>query len=100
MLYQDKKSGKAFAKRFQVGGVTREKLYQLVPATGGKVVWFDVAAKQESMPGVLRVILSGRCKARIKELDFDMNTLNVSTRGAKGLTVTKWPVRTVTVKRE
>lgn len=99
MIYQDKKSGKAFAKRFQIGGVTREKLYQLVPATGGKVVWFDVAAKEESMPGILRVILSGRCKARIKEFDFDMDALNVSTRGAKGLTVTKWPVRTVTVKR-
>ena len=26
MVYQDKASGKAFAKRFQIGGVTRDKL--------------------------------------------------------------------------
>lgn len=95
MVYQDKASGKAFAKRFQLGGVTREKLYQLVPSEGSRVVWLDVADAEKQMPRTARIILSGRCKARIKEFEFDFSPLAVSSRGAKGLTVTKWPVRAV-----
>lgn len=95
MLYQDKKSGKAFAKRFQVGGVTREKLYSLVPSEGSRVVFLDVAKVEESMPKQVHVTLSGRCSARVKEFDFDLSPLSVGQRGAKGLTVTHWPIRQV-----
>lgn len=95
MIYQDKESGKAFAKRFQVGGVTREKLYSLVPSEGSRVVFFDVAKTEEGMPGKVHVSLSGRCKARVKEFDFDLAQLSVGQRGAKGLTVTHWPIRQV-----
>jgi topoisomerase-4 subunit A len=95
MIYQDKKSGKAFAKRFQVGGVTREKLYPLVASEGSKVVYFDVAASEASMPKKVQIILSGRCSARIKEFEHDLSGLSVGSRGAKGITVTQWPVRQV-----
>lgn len=95
MIYQDKESGKAFAKRFQVGGVTREKLYSLVASEGSKVVYLDVAAKEADMPKKVEIILSGRCSARIKEFEFDLKPLTVGSRGAKGLTVTQWPIRQV-----
>ena len=95
MVYQDKKSGKAFAKKFQIGGVTREKLYPLVPSEGSKVVFFDVAKSEKEMPELLTIILSGRCSARVKEFEFDISELGVSTRSARGVTITKWPVRTV-----
>jgi topoisomerase-4 subunit A len=95
MIYQDKKSGKAFAKRFQVGGVTREKLYPLVASEGSKVVYFDVAASESAMPKKVQVILSGRCSARIKEFEHDLSGLSVGSRGAKGITVTQWPIRQV-----
>ena len=39
MVYQDKASGKAFAKRFRIGGVTRDKLYPLVKSEGSRVVY-------------------------------------------------------------
>lgn len=94
LLYQDKKSGKAFVKKFQIGGVTREKLYSLVPSEGSKVIFFDIAKSEKDIPQGLKVILSGRCKARVKEFEFDLSGLSVSSRGAKGITVTKWPVRT------
>jgi topoisomerase-4 subunit A len=95
MVYQDKESGKAFAKRFQIGGVTREKLYPLVPSEGSKVLFFDVAKAETSMPKKLTIYLSGRCSARVKEFEFDLSELTVSSRGAKGVTVTKYPVRSV-----
>ncbi len=95
MIYQDKESGKAFAKRFQVGGVTREKLYPLVASEGSKVVFFDVAASEAAMPKKVEIILSGRCSARVKEFEFDLSGLSVGSRSAKGITVTQWPVRQV-----
>src|ERR1700690_418426 len=41
MIYQDGASGKAFAKRFQIGGLTRDKLYPLVKPDGSRVVYLD-----------------------------------------------------------
>lgn len=96
LLYQDKKTGKCFAKRFTVGGVTRDKLYPLVASEGSKVVYFDVTKNKEAMPDLLRIQLSGRCKARIKDFEYDLTEANIGTRGAKGVTVTKYPVRKVT----
>jgi len=96
LLYQDKKTGKCFAKRFTVGGVTRDKPYLLTASEGSKVVYFDVTKNQEAMPDLLRIQLSGRSKARVKDFEFDLTEANVGTRGAKGITVTKYPVRKVT----
>jgi topoisomerase-4 subunit A len=95
LLYEDGASGKTFAKRFQIGGVTRDKPYSLTPSAGSKVHFLDVADTAASAPAAVTVCLSGRCKARIKEFDFDLRGLSVSNRGAKGITVTKWPVRAV-----
>jgi topoisomerase IV subunit A len=95
LLYQDKESGKCFAKRFTVGGVTRDKLYSLVASEGSEVVFFDIAKAQETMPQTVKLTLSGRCSARVKEFEFDLKDIPVSTRSAKGVTVTKYPVRKV-----
>ncbi len=95
MIYQDKESGKAFAKRFQVGGVTREKLYPLAASEGSKVVFFDVAKTEASLPKSVEVELSARCSARKKEFSFDLKELSVGGRAAKGITVTEYPVKRV-----
>jgi len=95
MIYQDKESGKAFAKKFQVGGVTREKLYPLVASEGSRVVFLDVAKVATSTTKKVNVTLSGRCAARVKEFEFDLSPLTVGQRGAKGVTVTQWPIRMV-----
>lgn len=95
MIYQDKESGKAFAKKFQVGGVTRDKLYSLVPSEGSRVVFLDVAKVESSTTQKVNVTLSGRCAARIKEFEYDLSPLAIGQRGAKGVTVTQWPIRQV-----
>ena len=95
MIYQDKESGKAFAKRFQVGGVTREKLYPLTASEGSKVVFLDVAKSEATLPKSVEIELSARCSARKKEFSFDLTGLSVGGRGAKGLTVTEYPVKRV-----
>lgn len=95
MVYQDGASGKAFAKRFQVGGVTRDKLYSLVKSEGSKVVYLDVSPTEKAMPKKLHISLDGRSKARVREFDFDLSAVSVGSRSAKGLTVTKWSVKDV-----
>ncbi|MBC7369215.1 MAG: DNA gyrase/topoisomerase IV subunit A [Undibacterium sp.] len=95
MVYQDGASGKAFAKRFQIGGLSRDKLYPLVPSEGSKVIYLDVSATEKTMPKQLHVSLDGRGGARVRELDFDLRAVPVSGRGAKGLTITKWVVKAV-----
>jgi topoisomerase IV subunit A len=95
MIYQDKESGKAFAKRFQIGGVTREKLYPLTASEGSKVVFFDVAKTEAALPKSVEVELSARCSARKKEFSFDLSELSVGGRAAKGITVTEYPVKRV-----
>jgi topoisomerase-4 subunit A len=96
VIYQDKESGKAFAKRFQLGGTTREKVYNLAASEGSKLVFFDETKNQDSMPAKVRIQLSGRCSARVKDFEFDLSELSIGSRGAKGLTVTQYPIRDVT----
>jgi len=95
MVYQDGETGKAFAKKFQIGGLSRDKLYPLTKSEGSKIVYLDVAKSEKEMPKSLHVSLDGRSGARVRELDFDLKDLAVSTRTAKGLTVTKWTVKDV-----
>jgi topoisomerase-4 subunit A len=54
-----------------------------------------VSKTEKEMPKTLHVSIDGRSGARIREIDFDLTPVPVSARGAKGLTVTKWPVKEV-----
>jgi len=47
------------------------------------------------MPKTIHLSLDGRSGARVREIDFDLSGISVSTRTSKGLTVTKWAVKEV-----
>lgn len=95
MVYRDGPDGKTFAKKFQIGGLSRDKLYPLAKSEGSKLVWLHVADKEKDMPKSIHVSLDGRSGARVRELDFDLTSIPVSTRTSKGLTITKWAVKEV-----
>jgi topoisomerase-4 subunit A len=97
MVYQDGATGKAFAKKFQIGGLSRDKLYPLVKSENSRVVFLHIVATEKEMPKSLHVSLDGRSGARIREIDFDLTPVPVSNRTAKGLTVTKWSIKDVAV---
>ena len=78
-----------------VGGITREKLYNLAASEGSEALYLHVAKTEADMPRSVNVVLSGRCSARKKEFEFDLSVLSVGGRGAKGVTVTEYPVRQV-----
>jgi topoisomerase-4 subunit A len=97
MIYLDGKSGVSYSKRFNVTGVTRDKEYDLTKGSEkSKVHYFSANANGEAE--VVKLSLSPNCTARIKELDFYFEELEIKGRGSIGNQVTKYPVRTIKFK--
>lgn len=97
MIYMDGDSGKSFAKRFNVTGVTRDKEYNLAKGHDkSKVHYLTVNPNGEAE--LVKINLSAGCKARIKEFDFNFAELEIKGRGSMGNTVTKYPIRNVKLK--
>ena len=92
MIYSDGDSGKSFAKRFNVTGVTRDKEYDLTRGhEKSKVHYFKAWPNAEAE--VVRIILTPGSKARIKELEFNFADLEIKGRSSIGITVTKYPIK-------
>jgi topoisomerase-4 subunit A len=95
MIYIDAKTGRAFAKRFNVKSITREKEYDLTTGEKrNKVVYF--AAHPNGETEIVEIKLSAACRAKKKTFEFDFSDLEIKGRGSKGNIVTKYPVRKVT----
>lgn len=92
MIYMDGSSGKSFAKRFNVTGVTRDKEYPLAKEHDkSKVHYLSVNPNGEAE--IVRVILTPGCKAHKKEFEFNFAELEITGRSSKGITVTKYPIK-------
>ena len=97
MIYMDGSDGKSFAKRFNVTGVTREKEYFLVKEhERSKVHYMSVNANGEAE--IVRIMLTPGSKAHKKELEFNFAELEIMGRSSKGITVTKYPIKSDGVK--
>jgi topoisomerase-4 subunit A len=92
LVYEDKKSGKVYAKRFHMGdGVTRDRVY---PVASGKILYYSITGTPDQTPAVT-VYLKESQGARKREIDFDFSTLAVKNRLAQGNMVTKYKVQRV-----
>lgn len=97
MIYRDGRGGKAMVKRFQVAGVTRDKLYDLTKgAPGTRVLWFSAHETEEEANIHVRVHLKPAPKLRNLQLDLRFADLEFKGRGAIGNIVTKHSVDRVT----
>jgi len=97
MIYADGKTGVSYAKRFNVTGVTRDKEYNLGKSEDkNKVHYFSANANGEAE--VVKIVLSPNCSARIKELDFYFEELEIKGRGSIGNIATKYPIKSVRFK--
>ncbi len=94
MIYLDGKSGKSFAKRFNVSAITRGTDYDLTQSTpNSKCLYFSVNANSESE--IVNIQLTQSSTARVKSFDFDFSELAIKGRSSQGNTVTKYPIRKV-----
>ena len=97
MIYVDAKTGRSMAKRFNVTGITRDRVYDLTKgAKGSKVHYFSANANGESE--IVNVMLSQGSKAKKKVFDFNFKDIEIKGRGSGGNIMTKYPVRKVTLK--
>jgi topoisomerase IV subunit A len=98
MIYSDGKTGKSFVKRFTMPGVTRDKEYPLGGADPNSRVHY-LSSNPNGEAEVVEVKLNPSSTARKKIFEFDFSELEVKGRGAKGNTLTKYPIRKVDMLR-
>jgi len=99
LIYLDGASGKSFSKRFQVLAITRDKEYNLTKGSrGSKVLYFTANPNGEAE--VVNINLTAKSKARKKEFDFDFADLDIKGRNSQGNTLTKYPIRKISLKSE
>jgi topoisomerase IV subunit A len=99
MIYFDGKTGRSFVKRFQVGGITRDKDYHLgSEEKHSKVLYLTVNPNGESE--IVTIALSPTCPARIKVYDYDFSQLEIKGRGSQGNKLTDYPVKQVRQKEQ
>ncbi len=98
-IYVDGKTGRTFAKRFQVQSITRDREYDMTTGEkGSKPLYFTANPNGEAE--VVTVQLTQGSRARNKVFDYDFSELDIKGRSSKGNTVTKYPVRKVSLKEE
>jgi topoisomerase-4 subunit A len=97
MIYRDGRDGPLMAKRFTVGGVTRDKEYDLTRGKAGtRVVYFAVhKTSEESAAQMLLVHLKPALRMRnlIRPLSF--SEFGIKSRSSAGNLVTKHPVEKI-----
>ncbi|MCO4292501.1 DNA gyrase/topoisomerase IV subunit A [Solitalea sp. MAHUQ-68] len=97
MIYRDGTSGTSYMKRFPVGGITRDKEYDLTKGTkGSAVLWFTANANGEAE--VVNLQLKPHSKLRKLQFDVDFSELAIKGRGSQGNVVTKYPIKKVAFK--
>ena len=99
MIYRDGKSGPSYIKRFNVTGVTRDKVYPLTQdKPGSQMLYFSHNPNGEAE--VISVLL--RQVGNVKKLKFDIDfaDLAIKGRGSKGNLVTKYPIKKIELKEK
>ena len=95
MVYRDGKTGKTFAKRFQMGGVTRDKEYEIIKNRKGCRIWFFATYDNDRQTERVLVHIDASARARTKSVEVDFADMPVKNRSAIGVTITKHKVERV-----
>ncbi len=91
MIYQDGSKGAIMMKRFTIGGVTRDKLYDLTKGLlGSRVLYLSVSTAEQG-PTVI-VKLKPKPKLRNLESVIHFGSQLIKARGVQGNVVTKFPI--------
>jgi topoisomerase-4 subunit A len=99
MIYRDGKSGPSYIKRFNVSGVTRDKVYDLTAGTkDSMVLYFSDNPNGEAE--VITILL--RQVGSVKKLKFDLDFAAIAIKGraSRGNTVTKYPIKKIELKEK
>lgn len=94
MIYRDGLKGNIMVKRFQVSGITRDKVYDLTKGNeNSKVLYFSIT-DVNTVPRV-DVVLKPRPKLRNPVVKVNFAEVGIKNRSAIGNIVTKFPVHKI-----
>ena len=93
MVYRDGSSGRLYAKKFKIGGVTRDKEYPLFKAhSKSRIFYFSVHDSENKNSRILVHIDPELKRVREKVIEFDFSWLEIQGRSVKGSTLTSHKV--------
>ncbi|MDR1951350.1 MAG: DNA gyrase/topoisomerase IV subunit A [Bacteroidales bacterium] len=99
MVYQDGKYGFAYIKRFNIGGITRERAYDLTKGSkDSKVLYFTANPNGEAE--CIRVFLKNKPGLRRLVFDFDFKELAVKGRSSMGNILSRNLVKKIVLENE
>lgn len=91
LAYVNGLNGPTMVKRFAVGGISRDKEYDVTKGkSGSKIIYFTSNPNGEAE--VIRVKLKPKPKLKKKEFDFDFSQLAVKSRSALGNILSRYPI--------
>lgn len=99
VIYRDGKSGSSYVKRFNVAGVTRDRVYPITQGKpGSQILYFSCNPNGEAE--VVTILL--RLISSVKKLKFDLDfaDLLIKGRGVKGNLVTKYGIKKIELKEK
>lgn len=99
MIYRDGKSGPSYIKRFNVTGVTRDKMYDLTQGNASsQVLYFSSNPNGEAE--IVTILL--RQVGSVKKLKWEMDFAQIAIKGraSKGNLVTKYPIKKIEMKEK
>ena len=99
VVYREGKTGPYYMKRFAATGLARDKEYNLTTGKpGSKVMYFTANPNGEAE--VIRVQLDPALKLKKMEVLKDLSELAVKGRGSRGNLLTKFKVKSITLKQK
>ena len=98
-IYRDGKGGIYYMKRFAVTGVARDKEYDLTQgAAGSRVMYFTANPNGEAE--IIRIQLKPALHLKKLEVIKDLSELAIKSRTARGNVLTKYDVKSITLKQK
>jgi topoisomerase-4 subunit A len=89
LVYRDGSSGRLYAKKFKIGGVTRDKEYPLFKVhSKSRIFYFAVHDSEKKNSRILVHIDPELKRVREKVIEFDFSWLEIQGRSVKGSTLT------------
>lgn len=94
LVYSDGLNGMAMVKRFAVGGVTRDKEYDLTKGkSGSKIIYLTSNPNGEAEK--VKVYLKAKAKIKKLQFDFDFSSLAIKGRASQGNILSRHAVRKI-----
>ena len=98
-IYRDGKGGIYYMKRFAVTGVARDKEYDLTQGKpGSRVMYFTANPNGEAE--IIKIQLKPALHLKKLEVIKDLSELAIKSRTARGNVLTKYEVKSITLKQK